>query len=497
MCCAGIGKTTLAHEICIRWARDRFLSEDFDAIVLIPLRCVHQRSLKEVMMERLIMRREDYEQLELTAGNRCLIILEGLDEMAADRQKSDHFFISLVRECTVLEKSTILLTSRPHACSKLNPDRQVEVIGFGAAEIEEFVKNSFPNDENSVSELLKQLNSYPHIKSMCYAPLNLVMITDIFKCRQKKLPSTLTELYKLFLVMTLMRHMDKKELEGEKCTSSGVALTAADSESLKKMLPGIPINAVGTVYLLCRLSFCGFYDWCVNMEEEDEFGDENKWKDPKIIFTMEDLIKCGIDVTSEQDCVGLLKATHIHEVPTDTSSYNFAHLSLQEFLCALHISLLPEQEQLQLLENHFHDFNNVFIFLCGLTGLKCNEMYHHIHSKLMSKNIDGDPDVVPAVRCLHESKCTVQSTVPFTLNMSHNHVQPYDCYCVSYVLSHFAVSQVKMRRCRMDDTGVEVLAKHYSNDNTSLEVLDLTMNYLTAVGMVHAMKIVKTSEPHY
>ena len=490
MCCAGIGKTTLAHEICIRWARDGFLSEEFDAIVLIPLRCVHQRSLEEVLVE--FTGEEDYQQLKKAAGHRSLIILEGLDEMAADRQKSDRFFIRMVRDCAVLEKSTILLTSRPHACGKLNPDRQVEVVGFGAAQIEEFVNNSFPYDKDSVSELLKQLNDYPHIKSMCYVPLNIVMITDIFKCRQKKLPSTLTELYKLFLVTTLMRHMDKKE-DDKYTTSSGIALTAADSEHLKKMLPGIPINAIGTVYLLCRLSFCGFFDWCVDMQE-DKYGRKKKWKDPKITFTMQDLIKCGIDVTSEQDCVGLLKATHIHEVPTDTSSYNFSHLSLQEFLCALHISLLPEQEQLQLLKNYFRNFNNVFMFLCGLTGLKCNEMYHHIHSKLMSETYDGDPNVIPAVRCVHESKY-VQSTVPFTLDMSGNHVQPYDCYCVSYVLSHFAVSQVKMEGCWMGDTGVEVLEKHYSNDDTLLEVLDLSDNDLTAVGMVHVMKIVKTSEP--
>ena len=79
MNCAGIGKTTLANEVCLRWARDGFLSEDFDAVALIPMRCVQQRSLQEVTIEYL--RREVYEQVESIAGNRCLIILEGLDEM--------------------------------------------------------------------------------------------------------------------------------------------------------------------------------------------------------------------------------------------------------------------------------------------------------------------------------------------------------------------------------------------------------------------------------
>ena len=53
MNCAGIGKTTLANEIhvCVRWTRDGFLSEDFDVIVLIPLRCVQQRTLEEIIIE--------------------------------------------------------------------------------------------------------------------------------------------------------------------------------------------------------------------------------------------------------------------------------------------------------------------------------------------------------------------------------------------------------------------------------------------------------------
>ena len=35
MGCVGIGKMTLANEICLK---DEFLSEDFDAVVLIPMR---------------------------------------------------------------------------------------------------------------------------------------------------------------------------------------------------------------------------------------------------------------------------------------------------------------------------------------------------------------------------------------------------------------------------------------------------------------------------
>ena len=90
MNCTGICKTTLANEICIRWARDGFVSDDFDAVLLIPMRCMQQQSLEQVMIE--FIGEEAYQQLKKSAGNRCLIILEGLDEMAADRQMNDHFF---------------------------------------------------------------------------------------------------------------------------------------------------------------------------------------------------------------------------------------------------------------------------------------------------------------------------------------------------------------------------------------------------------------------
>ena len=498
MNCTGIGKTTLANQICIRWARDGFLSDDFDAVLLIPMRCVQQRSLKQVMKE--FIGKEGYQQLKKSAGNRCLIILEGLDEMAADRQISDHFFVTLIKYCAVLEKSTILITSRPHACNKLNADRRVEVIGFGADEIKEFIEKSFPNDEHCVSELLQQLNDYPHLKSLCYSPLNLIMITDIFRSSQnKRLPSTLTQLYKLFIVMILRREFAKEDKK-----YSDVSPTAANSEDLKKMLPGIPINAIGTVSLLCRLSYCAFFDWHIDMKGKDWRGDEKKWIDPKIIFTTEDLKQCGMEINKEFDGFGLLKATHIHEVPTDTSAYNFSHLSIQEFLSSLYISLLPQEEQLRLMNEHFHNFPNVFIFLCGLTELKCNEMYHIVYSKMISDNPysiigNSNPDVVPAVRSLYESNCTVQSVVPFTLDMSGNHLVLFDCFCVCHVMYNYKVTQLKLLGCYIGDSGAEVLAKDYSNENATahlLELLDLEFNDLTAVGMEHIMKIVMTSEPH-
>ena len=207
MSCAGIGKTTLANELCVRWARDGFLAEDFDAVVLIPLRSVQQRSLEEVIVKHI--GEENYQQMKKSAGSRCLIILEGLDELAIDCRQSD-FMFCLIKECTVLEEATILITSRPHACEEIDAGRRVEVVGFGNDEIREFVEKCFPQDVQSVQEFLRQLDEYPQLHSLCYVPMNLVMIVDIFQCSEKRLPSTLTELYQVFIVMTLKRQVKRK-----------------------------------------------------------------------------------------------------------------------------------------------------------------------------------------------------------------------------------------------------------------------------------------------
>ena len=495
MSCAGIGKTTLANELCVRWARDGFLAEDFDAVVLIPLRSVQQRSLEEVIVEHI--GEENYQQVKKSAGSRCLIILEGFDELAIDRRQSDSFLLRLIKECTVLEEATILITSRPHACEEIDAGRRVEVVGFGNDEIREFVEKYFPEDVQSVKEFLWQLNEYPQLHSLCYIPMNLVMIVDIFQCSEKKLPSTLTELYQVFIVMTLKRQVKKENVTKKPAVCSSVAVRAADSveETLCVMLRGIPKETVGIVLCLSRLAYRGFFDWYCHREGKHRW---EKWKEPKIIFTESDLIQCDIEVTSEFDGFGLLKATQTHQLLTDINTYSFNHLSIQEYFCAVYISLQSQQEQLRLLREHFHEYPNVFTYVCGLTRLVSSEMFQFIYSKLTS----GD-DVITAMRCINESKQSSgphQSVSPFTLNMNYNTLLPYDCLCLSNVLSCYPVSQLKMGFCHIGNKGAELLVKHYPNKNTTsqlLEKLNLNGNDLTSEGMEHVMKIVRTSEPHY
>ena len=53
----------------------------------------------------------------------------------------------------------------------------------------------------------------------------------------------------------------------------------------------------------------------------------------------------------------------------------------------MYMSTLSEREQLNLLSEHFRDYPNVMIFLCGLTELASNEMFKFVCSGLSSSKV--------------------------------------------------------------------------------------------------------------
>ena len=374
--------------------------------------------------------------------------------------------------------------------------------GFGKDEIRNFVERSFPTDKKSVDEFMKQLDEYPHLYSLCYVPMNLVMIVSIFH-RHEKLPSTLTELYRLFIVMILKKQVSKNKNPA----ILAVTVSKGTREIFSKMLPCISKQCretMGTVYFFSCLAYYGYFN-C--------YGDTGRqWKDPKMIFTNDDLTAVitsiqpdcpDIQITDKFDGLGLLKIEHVQQVPIEVTTYNFTHLTIQEFFAALYISTLSLKEQLDLLSKRFHDYPNVFVFLRGLKGLSSKEMFEFVLSKLKSalyKHVMSmfDPDVVTAVKCIYESKLEkplmVSSSSCLEFNISHNILLPYECLCASHVLSSFPVSQLNMGGCHIGNKGVEMLLKHYPNKNTNrlLEVVRINANDLTIEGFTHVMQIVHT-----
>ena len=496
MCCVGIGKTTLANEICVRWARDGFLTNRFDIVILIPLRTVQQLSLEEAMVEHI--GKNAYQELKKQLGRKSLLILEGLDEMEAARQQKDPLLVSLITKKTMLEV-TILITSRPHACQRLSANRTIEAVGFSDEKIKQYVKNVFPNDSEAVDLFIHQLETYPHISALCYVPLSLKMILEIFQYKEKSLPSTLTELYRLFVVMTLQRELEKRT-EYQPVSST----TSNDTKNiLLQILPDVPDEALHSLVLLSKLAYRAFFDWYSVREEGIQYR-KVQCKDPKIIFTEDDLIQSGISLPKNYDGFGLIKCTNIKSLTRQSNTYNFSHLSVQEFLCSVYIVItMSQKEQYQLMKEHFHDLPNIMVLLCGLTQLKSQEQFQFVLSQLSShSNVPYYAAIgannLGAVNCICESQHVLshQAISPLKIMMIGISLYPYDILNISYTISHYPIVALNMTWCHIGDNGVFTLSQScVSTVTIDLQELSLRWNDLTSAGMIHLVKIIR-SKPH-
>lgn len=479
----GIGKTTLANEICVKWARDGFLTDDFSIVILIALRTVQQRKLEEVVKR--YIGEQAYLELKDSQGDKCLIILEGLDEMSVECRQNDPLLVELVEDVTAeFVKARVLVTSRPNACQEFKANRTIEIIGLGEKEIMEFVQSSFPGDTESIEAFSKQLDEYPQLYSLCYIPMSLVMIVRISKYNQQTLPSTLTELYRLFIVMTLIRE-EKKNLTTKHFVSVATPVNA-DEKILCEVFTNIPSGEIQTILALCKLAYCSFFEW--HTITEQRFGFINQ-KEPKIIFTELDLFQSKLNITDNFDGYGLLQVETMYHLTGDHVTYNFLHLTVQEFLCAVYMLTLSQERQYYLFQQHFHIYPNLIILYCGLTRLDFHQV---VYSKLTSPS-----STVTAVKCLYEGQWNPHTAIhiltsSFALDMNDVTLLPYECHCVSYVCCHYAVTHLNMEWCYIGDKNAAILVWWCLNKSktTKLQELKLYRNKLTSEGIKYVMKVV-------
>ena len=90
------------------------------------------------------------------------------------------------------------------------------------------------------------------------------------------------------------------------------------------------------------------------------------------------------------------------------SSFHFIHLTLQEYLAAVHISQLPSKEQAELIEQHLRHgyFKMVFRFLAGQTKLESitqNIIQQLLHSDKLIRLYGSSDDELTLFHWLFES----------------------------------------------------------------------------------------------
>ena len=118
----GIGKTTLAKEIYLQWAKDKLLASD-KLVILLMLRDPNVQaitSVEELVKYALPMhhRQSASNFLYSTNGTGASFIIDGFDELSYNLRRS-----SLFRELIVgdtLPNARVVVTSRPSASGCLH-----------------------------------------------------------------------------------------------------------------------------------------------------------------------------------------------------------------------------------------------------------------------------------------------------------------------------------------------------------------------------------------
>jgi len=347
----GIGKTVLTKEIACLWANYHFL-ENYMLVFLVCLRDPKVQSVKSVKEFLKIFTltkppKELEKYVKKSRGENVAFIFDGFDELPAELQR-DSFVTSIIKGTNVgkiFQQSMVVVTSRPTATLSLHNivDRRIEILGFPKEERDKYILLSLKESPDKKQELDRYLKQHPIINGLCYIPLHLSILLFLFK--EESLPETLTEMNEFFVTHTIYRHLNK--------------LTPCDKYIVRKF-KDLPESIYRFVKKLAKLAFVGLQKNLLVFSY-----DEIKTQCPKI-----DKVSGGING------FGLLQAVshYVKGGAGKTTSVNFLHFTMQEYLAAFHISTLSHEQQLSLMRKTFWDghFNFMWMMYVGIVGISSN-----------------------------------------------------------------------------------------------------------------------------
>ncbi|XP_030591280.1 NACHT, LRR and PYD domains-containing protein 12-like [Archocentrus centrarchus] len=332
---AGIGKTVLTQKYTLDWAEDK---ANQDIQFMFPLTFRELNVLKEEKFSLVELVHHFFTETK-EAGIcsfedfQVVFIFDGLDEcrlpldfhkttILTDPRKStsvDVLLTNLIRG-NLLPSARLWITTRPAAANQIPPHcvgMVTEVRGFTDPQKEEYFRKRF-RDEEQASRIISHIKTSRSLHIMCHIPvfcwITATVLEDVLKTREGgELPKTLTEMYIHFLVV--QAKVKKVKYDG------GAETESHWSPKSRKM-----IKSLGKLAL-------------------DQLQKGN------LIFYESDLTECGIDIRAASVYSGVFTQVFKEERGLyQDKVFCFIHLSVQEFLAALHVHLTFINSGLNLLE---------------------------------------------------------------------------------------------------------------------------------------------------
>uniref|UniRef100_A0A3Q1J7C7 B30.2/SPRY domain-containing protein n=1 Tax=Anabas testudineus TaxID=64144 RepID=A0A3Q1J7C7_ANATE len=321
---AGIGKTVLTQKFTLDWAEDK---ANQDIQFTFPLTFRELNVLKEKKFSLVELVHHFFTETKEAGICRfeefqVVFILDGLDECrlpldfhnnqiltdATESTSVDVLLTNLIRG-NLLPSARLWITTRPAAANQIPPecvDMVTEVRGFTDPQKEEYFRKRF-RDEEQARRIISHIKTSRSLHIMCHIPvfcwITATVLEDVLKTREGgELPKTLTEMYIHFLVV-------QSKLKNIKY-DGGAETDPHWSPESRKM-----IKSLG------KLAF-----------EQLQKGN--------LIFYESDLTECGIDIRAASVYSGVFTQIFKEERGLyQDKVFCFVHLSVQEFLAALHVHL--------------------------------------------------------------------------------------------------------------------------------------------------------------
>ena len=337
----GVGKSTLAWELCRQWPTLESLKR-FSLVVLLRLREEGVQSATDISdlfpcgddpgLSSLVA-----QEVKRENGNGVLFVFDGFDEFPSELQEKS-LVMDIISGSKYLPKATVLVTSRPSASAQLQAllqtgiGKRIEVVGFSEKEILEFAY-SVLGDANIFTDFSAYLKANPVVKGMMYNPLNCAIVVGVYQDTYesgKPVPHTQTQLYTKLSRCLLRRYLKEKE--------HSLATKSPDN------LEDLPRNS-------------DLYQQLVKVGELAFNGKQRE----QVIFKQ-----------LPEGCsdLGLLVQHTALYTGEESTTYNFFHLTLQEYMSAFYISQLPADEQRTLFSEHSTSMDVVWRFVAGLTKMQ-------------------------------------------------------------------------------------------------------------------------------
>ncbi len=317
----GVGKTTFSWEYCRSWARGELLKK-VSLMRLLPLRDNKIRTA--TTLANLFyhsdpqLQRNIVQEVEHSQGEGVVIWLEGLDEFGKPLEEQS-IFMQLIFG-NVLPKATIFITSRPWASQLLlkkhrhRISQHVEILGSVKELVEAVAKARTPAAVGK--QFMSYISQNPIIKAAMYTPVTSIMVLEVFNYSQTKKtkpPATMTELYTTFICKRLSDYLSHQPEYGSQ-------------QWAINRFTDLPPEVYSQFRELCSLAYEGT-------------------ESNQIVFPY---------LPPELDTFGLIQEVHsLYFQETASSSYNFAHLTFQEYLAAVHLSELPSDVQAELIKRQY------------------------------------------------------------------------------------------------------------------------------------------------